>query len=105
MLIKQVYSLVRVFVDRNGRKNWHCNCVLLQLLAKLLNLLLDIPNLGHFAQDSSLCLRESSGPLAEPDWIGEHELDELKTSLQVANKASIIELLVLPLIGLHYSLL
>lgn len=58
------YLLVRMLVDGNCREHGHCNGVFLQFLAQLLDLFLNIPDLGHLAQHTGLCKRKTGRPLA-----------------------------------------
>lgn len=78
-----------MLVDGNGRKDGHGNGVLLELLAQLLDLLLDVPDFGHFAQHGRVGLSESGGSFAQSEGIREHQSDKSDTILgecQVAER-------------------
>lgn len=72
-----------MFVDWYCSEDRYSNRVLLQLLAELLDFLLDVPHLGHLTEHLGVRLEDSCCALTQPDRICEDQLNETNATLHL----------------------
>lgn len=60
--------------------------MLFELLAQLLDFLLDVPHFCHFADNFCIGLNDARGARVQSDWTCEHEFEKLETSVQLVQQ-------------------